>query len=153
MACWMRSLAILVVLIGLAVASQWYTTRPVAEERIDARFTMCGLGRGHACVVDGDTIKIGQRRIRMLGIDAPETAEFTCPAERERGARATQRLLELLNSGSVWLVTTADRSHDDYGRDLRRIEVDHGTGRTDIGDVLVREGLAARFDGAKADWC
>ncbi|WP_265528629.1 thermonuclease family protein [Sphingomicrobium marinum] len=149
----LRSFVLVALLVGLAVASEWYLSRPVAEERIDARFTMCGPGRGHACVVDGDTIKLGERKIRMLGIDAPEVAEPRCAAERERGIAAAARLLDLLNSGPVWLVMTAERDHDDYGRDLRRIEVDYGTGRERIGDVLVREGLAARYDGAKADWC
>lgn len=140
-------------LVGLAVLSEWYVSRPVAEERIDDRFTMCGPGRAHACVVDGDTIKLGGRKIRMLGIDAPEVAEPRCDAERERGHEAATRLLELLNSGPVWLVMTNDRDHDAYGRDLRRIEMDYGAGRERIGDVLVREGLAARYDGAKANWC
>ena len=114
---------------------------------------MCGLGRGHACVVDGDTIKLGERKIRMIGIDAPETVEVSCADERTRGEEAKRRLLDLLNSGPVWLVTTADRDHDDYGRDLRRIEVDYGSGRMEIGDVLVREGLAAPYFGRKTDWC
>lgn len=143
----------LVLLVALAVAGQWYTSRPIAEERIDARFTFCGPGRAHACVVDGDTIKLGQRSIRMIGIDAPEIVEPRCEAERQLGREATQRLLDLLNSGPVWLVTTADRDHDDYGRDLRRIEVDYGTGRQSIGDVLIRERLAAPYDGRKAAWC
>ena len=143
----------LLVLVALAVAAQWYTRRPIAEERIDATFTMCGLGRAHACVVDGDTIKLGQRKVRMLGIDAPETVEPRCEEERALGREASRRLLDLLNSGPVWLITTAERDHDDYGRDLRRIEVVTGTGRLAIGDILVREGLAARYDGAKADWC
>ena len=150
---WLRSIVIVALLVGLAVASQWYGGRAIAEQRIDQRFTPCGPGRGHACVVDGDTINLGDRKVRMIGIDAPEVNEPRCEIERRLGRDASQRLLELLNSGPVWLVTTADRSTDDYGRDLRRIDVDDGSGRRDIGDVLVREGLAARYDGAKADWC
>jgi len=34
-------------------------TRP---QRINASFTRCGQGRSMACVVDGDTIRLGQRR-------------------------------------------------------------------------------------------
>ena len=30
-------------------------------ETVDEHFTRCGLGRGHACVIDGDTFKLGDR--------------------------------------------------------------------------------------------
>ena len=49
-------------------------------ERISERFTRCGPGRGHACVVDGDTIKLGERKVRIIGIDAPEV-HGACPEE------------------------------------------------------------------------
>ena len=42
---------------------------PVA---IDGTFTRCGAGRGQLCVVDGDTLNIGERHVRLVGIDAPE---------------------------------------------------------------------------------
>ena len=38
-----------------------------APERIDEQFTRCGRGRGRACVIDGDTIKLGERKIRIIG--------------------------------------------------------------------------------------
>src|SRR5205085_978015 len=41
-------------------------------ERVSAAFTRCGLGRGYACVIDGDTFKLGERKVRIIGIDAPE---------------------------------------------------------------------------------
>lgn len=51
-------------------------------ERITAEFSRCGRGRSMACVVDGDTIRLGDRRIRILGIDAPELTDARCPGER-----------------------------------------------------------------------
>src|SRR5688572_11792995 len=35
---------------------------------VDVHFTRCP---GRACVVDGDTFRIGNKRIRIIGIDAP----------------------------------------------------------------------------------
>ena len=40
-----------------------------ATERVSATFTPCGPGRGSACVIDGDTFKLGDRKIRITGID------------------------------------------------------------------------------------
>src|SRR5687767_4235397 len=68
-------------------------------ERIDETFTRCGRGRGHACVIDGDTLKLGQRKIRIIGIDAPEVSAPQCAAEAAKGEQATAKLQELLNRG------------------------------------------------------
>ena len=73
-------------------------------ERINASFTRCGQGRSMACVVDGDTIRLGRRRVRLIGIDAPEIAGAQCPAERALGERAANRLLALVNQGEFDLV-------------------------------------------------
>jgi len=69
-------------------------------ERISARFTRCGQEPGTACVVDGDTFRLGQRRVRLIGIDAPELAGARCAAERALGERAADRLLTLLTKAS-----------------------------------------------------
>src|SRR3990170_9166418 len=66
-------------------------------ERVDEQFTRCGRGRGHACVIDGDTIKLGQRKIRIIGIDATEVTAPQCPAEAVKAEAATAKLQELLN--------------------------------------------------------
>jgi micrococcal nuclease len=38
---------------------------------------------GYASAIDGDTIKIGDQRIRLQGVDAPEMSEPYGPAARE----------------------------------------------------------------------
>ena len=48
--------------------------------------------------VDGDTFRLGNRRIRIVGIDAPEV-EGQCSAERDLAAAATVKLRALLNDG------------------------------------------------------
>ena len=70
-----------------------------APERVAQRFTRCGPGRGQACVIDGDTFKLGQRKIRIVGIDAPETHPANCPEEARLGEAATAELMRLLNQG------------------------------------------------------
>ena len=121
-------------------------TRP---ERIDASFTRCGQGRGIACVVDGDTFRLGQRRVRLIGIDAPELVGARCPAESALAERAADRLLALVNAGDFDLVGHRFRDRDSHGRDLR-LAVRNGVS---MGDTLIAEGLARRYRGARFSWC
>jgi len=121
-------------------------TRP---ERIEARFTRCGEGRSMACVVDGDTFRLGQRRVRLVGIDAPEVKGARCAAERALGERAANRLLELVNDGDFDLVGHRFHNRDNHGRDLRVARRDS----TSFGQQLTDEGLARRYLGTKQIWC
>ena len=66
-----------------------------ATEVVTAKFTACSGGGDPACVIDGDTIRLGDRTIRITGIDAPDIAKPLCPAEAELGRRSAARLLEL----------------------------------------------------------
>jgi len=118
-------------------------------ERISARFTRCGQEPGTACVVDGDTFRLGQRRVRLIGIDAPELAGARCAAERALGERAADRLVTLLNQGEFDLVGHRFRDRDGHGRDLRLVL----RGGVSIGKQLTREGFAHRYYGSKRSWC
>ena len=124
---------------------------PIAmrPERIEAQFTRCGRGRSMACVVDGDTFRLGQRRVRLVGIDAPELKGARCAAERALGERAADRLLALVNGGGFDLVGHRFHDRDTHGRDLRLAQ----RGDVSFGDVLVDEGLARRYLGMKEEWC
>ena len=80
-----------------------------------ARFSLCFVGGGYNCVVDGDTIWLQGRKIRIADIDAPETHDPRCASERALGDRATLRLQQLLNGGTIAL-RPVDRNRDRYGR-------------------------------------
>ena len=118
-------------------------------EDVDTRFTPCGPGRGPACVIDGDTFKLGDRKIRITGIDAPELVSPLCPSEAALAVRSRDRLLVLLNQGPIEM--TAHRLHrlDRHGRDLMVVR----RGALSIGDRLIAEGLAHRYLGSKRSWC
>lgn len=124
-------------------------------ERVAAQFTRCGRGRAHACVVDGDTFKLGKRRVRIIGIDAPETHHAACPEEARLGERATARLQALLNDGPFDMVAPVYRRQDRYGRDLRTIRRTLSDGRTQsIAEEMRESGLAHRYlGGFKRGWC
>ena len=111
-------------------------------------FVLCATASRQNCVIDGDTIRYGGVKIRLADIDAPETFSPRCAAEAALGRHATRRLLELMNAGPFRLVG-GGRDEDRYGRKLRVIE---RNGRS-VGDTLIAEGLARRWDGARRSWC
>jgi endonuclease YncB( thermonuclease family) len=112
-------------------------------------FRLCGQYPHTNCVMDGDTFYLGGHPIRIADIDTPETHPARCAAEAALGARATHRLLELLNAGPFALHRLADRDTDQYGRKLRTVVRD---GRS-VGSILVSEGLARRWTGYRRPWC
>jgi endonuclease YncB( thermonuclease family) len=111
-------------------------------------FRYCFVGGGYDCVVDGDTIWLKGVKIRIADIDAPETHDPRCASEKELGERATRRLHDLLESGSITL-KPIDRDEDVYRRKLRIVLVN---GKS-VGDTLVREGLARYYDHGRRPWC
>jgi endonuclease YncB( thermonuclease family) len=124
-------------------------------ERVDQHFTRCGPGRGHACVIDGDTIKLGQRKIRVIGIDAPEVHSPQCPEEARLAEAATAKLQILLNQGPFDMVGSITRDKDRYGRDLRALNRINPDGTpTSIAEEMRKSGLAHRYlGGYKSGWC
>ena len=120
-----------------------------ATEVVAARFTACSGGNAPACVIDGDTFRLGDRTIRITGIDAPEIAKPLCPAEAELGRRSAERLLALLNQGPFDMVAHRLQREDRHGRSLMVLRR-HGDS---IGSQLIDEGLAHRYTGFKISWC
>ncbi len=142
------------VLAGGAYGGGWLDGSPLAaastpgDQAIHATFGLCHTGGGTNCVVDGDTLWLGGEKIRVADIDAPETHPPRCAEEARLGDAATRRLRELLNGGAVSL-QAIDRDEDRYGRKLRIVRVDGAS----VGDRLVEEGLARRYDGGRRPWC
>lgn len=98
-------------------------------------------------VTDGDTVRLGDERIRLEAIDAPEIAQPECLAEALLGALATERLRQLLaQPGPVVILRSGV---DRYGRTLATITI----GGVDVALQLVAEGLAQPWRGAQVNWC
>lgn len=116
-------------------------------------FTICGQARALACVVDGDTVRIGERRIRLTGFDAPEM-DGACAAERIRAVEAREELARWLNAGAFEMDGGADPPRDRYGRELRAARRASPQGEESLADHMVDAGLAEGdgwLDGR--DWC
>jgi len=97
----------------------------------------------HAIVIDGDSLRVGDREIRLDGIDAPELRQ-TCRNSDGRewpcGRVARARLAELVSGREV---ICAEQGLDRYGRALAICAA--GDVR-DLGEALVRAGYALNYD-------
>ncbi|NNM72023.1 thermonuclease family protein [Enterovirga aerilata] len=100
---------------------------------------------GDVRVVDGDTIELGGRRLRIAGIDAPELRQ-TCERGGELyrcGETAREELRRLAGPGLTCRVAGRDR----YARDLAVCEA----GGRDVGAALVSAGLATAYGRYEAE--
>jgi len=93
---------------------------------------------GQASIIDGDTLEIHGTRIRLWGIDAPESSQL-CRGDDSLqyrcGAKAANDLDAFIARRPVSCLPI---SLDRYGRTVATCSV----GGADLGDWLVRNGLA-----------
>jgi endonuclease YncB( thermonuclease family) len=93
---------------------------------------------GHASVIDGDTPEIHGQRIRLSGIDAPESSQL-CRGDDSLqyrcGAKAANALDEHIAGRPV---SCEEVGRDQYGRTVAVCSIDG----EDVADWLVRSGLA-----------
>jgi endonuclease YncB( thermonuclease family) len=104
----------------------------------------CGIGRcdelvGQASIIDGDTLEIHATRIRLWGIDAPESTQL-CRGDDSLqyrcGAKAANDLDAFIDRRPVSCLPV---SLDQYGRTVASCAV----GGVDIGEWLACAGLAS----------
>lgn len=107
-----------------------------------------GVGEGPAgsatvtSIIDGDTIVVDiagqEHRVRLLGVDTPETVHPARPVECF-GPEAAERLSELTPPGSTLRLERDLELRDAYGRLLAYLFTEDGTF---VNLVLVEEGYA-----------
>lgn len=101
-------------------------------------------------VVDGDTVRSDDRLYRLVGFNTPEAGwRAKCSKERALASKATARLVQLVESGSIDLLRVAcacpagteGTSACNVGRLCAKLRVDG----QDVGAILIGEGLAERY--------
>jgi endonuclease YncB( thermonuclease family) len=93
---------------------------------------------GQVSVVDGDTLDIHDERIRLWGVDAPESSQLCSSRDRRpyRCGALSANTLDTFTRGKTLRCTPIDE--DRYGRIVARCTF----GKIDLGQMLVSRGLA-----------
>ena len=108
-------------------------------------------------VIDGDTIDVRadlgfdvslRLRLRFAGINTPESRTRN-KAEKALGKAATARLKEILESADS--IEFESFGKGKFGRVLATPYAVNNDKRTDVCQLLVREGHARKYDGGKRE--
>jgi len=102
---------------------------------------------GIARAMDGDSLTVGNREVRLFGIDAPEFDQ-TCKRGGQKwscGAEAADRLAALVTGKDVRCVSMGTDQHQ---RTLARCTV----GATDVNRVMVASGYAVAYRRYSSDY-
>lgn len=96
---------------------------------------------GRAQAVDGDTLIINERKIRLDGIDAPETDQFCLDAFDQLYACGLLARDQLNKRIGVAIIVCESEGKDRYGRFLSTCY----RGQENLNDWLVKQGLALAY--------
>lgn len=101
-------------------------------------------------VCDGDTIvvamggDIGDIRVRLIGIDTPESVNPNKELNCENGVIASDYMKSLLPDGSKVYLEYDVEQRDEYGRILAYVYLDDG--ETMLEDLMLEAGMAETMD-------
>lgn len=100
--------------------------------------------QGDIRIIDADTVKIGQEKIRLLGVDAPETSQTcSCGGEKvECGKQATSALKDFV--GTDKLYCKGDK-RDRYGRIIGECFIRRNGAEISLNQWLVFNGYAVAY--------
>ncbi len=137
---WRRFLP-LIWLVPVVAAGLWLIQQPTLGSRwqpAGQHFTICGQGPSPACVIDGDTIVIGKRHIRMSDYNAPEL-QGECAAESALAITSRAELLAWINRGPFEMSGGENPPRDKYNRELRELRRVDDQGNIDwLLDTMLR---------------
>ena len=111
-------------------------------------FGLCSTGGLTNCVASGDSFYLGGKTVRLAVIEAPQIYGAACPKEAALGQTSAARLQKMLNSGQLQLTETGPNL-ERYGLLLRNVAVDG----KDVGQAMVRDGLARNIGDITRSWC
>ena len=137
------SIVALAVLVGLLLTGCDSGPDPIALPPASAKVLVSPLPAGTDAtvdrVVDGDTLVASGRRVRLIGIDTPETVKPDSPVECY-GPEASAATKALLPKGTKVRLVRDVEAKDRYDRDLAYVY--RASDGLFVAAYLVREGFA-----------
>jgi micrococcal nuclease len=131
----------LLIVVVLSLAAYWGKSHwPVAGQPATHSRVAAGAEESTLVerVVDGDTLVIsGGDRIRLIGVDTPETKHPTKPAQ-PFGKEASEFTRRMVEGKRVQIQFDPGETKDKYGRTLAYVYIDGQF----LNEMLLREGLA-----------
>lgn len=116
-------------------------------------WTVSALAATNVIVVDGDSLEMGEKRIRLEGIDSPEYYQDCRQANAKKypcGLKAKAYLQSLVDKGKVRCV---EKDIDRYKRSLCTCYVIDKEGQTiNINEEMVRAGWAVVYKNKFSDY-
>lgn len=142
-------LALAVFAIGTLVSQKSPPQLPLAKgEAVEVASSTVATNALVVRAVDGDTLlarldgESAEARIRLLGINTPETVDPRTPVECF-GKEASQRMHELVDGKRVRLDADPQADErDKYDRLLRNVVLEDGT---DLNAAMVKDGYASAY--------
>jgi endonuclease YncB( thermonuclease family) len=123
-------------MLGLAVALALFAFPALADDIT-----------GKVRIIDGDTLEVGGKRIRLHGIDAPE-AKQTCSADGKMWHCGEEATFALAYETAEHWVTCKEKDRDRY----RRIVAVCYMGPHDLNALMVRNGWALAYRQYSTDY-
>jgi endonuclease YncB( thermonuclease family) len=142
----------LLVVIGIVAYSKYlparYTPRPLTKAPVVIRPPVePQMLSGRASVIDGDTIEIHGTRIRLFGIDAPESGQ-SCTVQGKAYRCGQQAAFTLSNKIGTQAVECQPKDQDRYGRIVAVCRVEG----EDINAWMVARGWALAYRYYSSDY-
>ena len=99
--------------------------------------------RDYVKVVDGDSLEIGRRRIRLLGIDAPEYRQFCFDAQKQKYecGKESRAYLDKMLKNARYKVDCRAQKTDIYKRELAECFI----GKTNLNLEMLKAGWAVVY--------
>ena len=105
-------------------------------------------------ITDGDTIRARGKTYRLVGFDTPEIERAKSPIERQLGAQAAARLEAIISKGNLDLTEVTcscpPTTHGTFLCNRGRLCGTLTVNGENVGDILIREGLARPYVGSIA---
>jgi endonuclease YncB( thermonuclease family) len=140
-------IVVLLAAVGVAAYSKFSNSEPPQSTQIPSPAlraqtppAISKTTKGQASVIDGDTIEIHGARIRLFGIDAPESGQL-CPAQGKTYPCGKQAALVLADKIKGHVVECRPKNQDQYGRP---VAVCFAAGE-DINGWMVAQGWALAY--------